>query len=85
VKAAGVLGLVAVALFIAAQTAKGQQAVDFAKTSQIEVRKVVWPTRQETLHTTMIVIVATIIMSLLLWGLDGIMVRIVAFLTGLEL
>ncbi|AWB66716.1 preprotein translocase subunit SecE [Saccharobesus litoralis] len=76
---------VGAALFVAGQTAKGQDALVFAKDSRTEVRKVVWPTRQETLQTTVIVIIATLIMSLILWGLDGIMVRVVAFLTGLEL
>lgn len=84
-RALGVVAAVAIALFVAGQTEKGQQALSFAKDSRIEVRKVVWPTRQETLQTTMIVIIATMIMSLILWGLDGIMVRVVAFLTGLEL
>ncbi|NTS78843.1 preprotein translocase subunit SecE [Catenovulum sp. SM1970] len=83
-RAIGVVAAVGAALFVAGQTEKGQQAMLFAKDSRTEVRKVVWPTRQETMQTTMIVIIATVIMSLILWGLDGILVRLVGFLTGLE-
>ena len=37
---------------------------------QIEVRKVVWPTRQETIQTTLIVVVMVIIVAIILWLLD---------------
>jgi preprotein translocase subunit SecE len=44
----------------------------------------VWPTRQEAIQTTGIVIVATLIMSLLLWGLDALLFELVSFITGLK-
>lgn len=72
-----------VAGFIAATTEKGSAFLTFAKESRMEVRKVIWPTRQETNQTTLIVMAATLIMALLLWGLDGIIVRLVAFITGI--
>lgn len=75
--------VVAGAAFVAATTEKGTAFISFAKESRIEVRKVVWPTRQETNQTTLIVLVATLIVGLLLWGLDGIIVRLVAFITGI--
>ncbi|WP_111980383.1 preprotein translocase subunit SecE [Algibacillus agarilyticus] len=84
-RAIGVVAAVIVAFLIASKTAKGQDALVFSKDSRTEVRKVVWPTRQETMQTTIVVIIATLIMSLILWGIDGIMLRVVAFLTGLEL
>ncbi|MDU0353861.1 preprotein translocase subunit SecE [Paraglaciecola aquimarina] len=77
VVAAGLAG------FVASTTVKGSAFITFAKDSRTEVRKVVWPTRQETTTTTMIVLAATIVMSLILWGLDGIIVEIVSFITGL--
>ena len=58
--------------------------VAFAREARTEVRKVIWPTRQETLHTTLIVAAVTAVMSLILWGLDGILVRLVSFITGLR-
>ncbi|WP_016954287.1 preprotein translocase subunit SecE [Catenovulum sp. SX2] len=84
-RAIAVVGAVVVAGLIAAQTGKGRDAIDFAKESRTEVRKVIWPTRDEAWRTTAIVLVATVIMALILWGLDGIMVRAVSFLTGLGL
>lgn len=75
--------IVVVAGFIAASTEKGSTFLNFAKDSRTEVRKVVWPTRQESTQTTLIVLVAVVVVSLILWGIDGIIVRIVSFITGL--
>jgi preprotein translocase subunit SecE len=72
------------ALLVASTTTKGREAVSFARESRIEARKVVWPTRNETVQTTLIIMLAVTVMSLLLWGLDGILVRIVAFILGQE-
>ncbi|TDF34398.1 preprotein translocase subunit SecE [Alteromonadaceae bacterium M269] len=82
-RALGIVALVAIALFVAATTVKGAQFLTFAKEARTETRKVVWPTRQEATQTTLIVLVATFVMALLLWGLDGIIVRVVSFVTGL--
>lgn len=84
-RAIGVVVAIAAGLGIASQTNKGRTFLAFAKEARIEVRKVIWPTRQETTHTTLIVMVATVIMALILWGLDGILFRAVGFLTGLEI
>jgi preprotein translocase subunit SecE len=70
-------------LLVASTTQKGSDFITFAKESRTEVRKVVWPSRQEATQTTLIVLVATLIMALLLWGMDGIIVRVVGFLTGI--
>ena len=82
IRAAGVVVVFAIAGFIALQTVKGKQALAFARESQIEVRKVVWPPRQEALNTTVIVLAATGILALILWGLDAVLLRIVNFITG---
>jgi len=84
IRAVVVVVLIAIAGLIAMQTEKGRNAVIFAKESRTEVRKVVWPTRQEAIQTTGIVLVATFIMSLLLWGLDSILFQVVGFITGLK-
>lgn len=81
-RAAGVVALIIAALGVAATTTKGKAAIAFARESRMEVRKVVWPTRQETMQTTLIVLAVSIVMALTLWGIDGIMVRLVAFVTG---
>lgn len=84
IRAVAVVVAVVIAGFIAMQTEKGRTAVIFAKESRTEVRKVVWPTRQEAIQTTGIVIVATLVMSFLLWGLDSILFWLVGFVTGLQ-
>jgi preprotein translocase subunit SecE len=66
----GVLTGVIVSFVILSQTLKGRQAIDFVKEAQVEVRKIVWPTRQETTQTTLFVIIVVIIFAILLWVLD---------------
>jgi len=73
--------LAALAVLSAAFTEKGKTFLGFAKDSRLEVRKVVWPTRQETVQTTLIILVVSTICGLVLWGLDGIFVRVVSFIT----
>lgn len=84
VRAIAVVAAIIIAGLVAMQTVKGRNAVDFAKESRTEVRKVVWPTRQEAVQTTGIVLVATLIMSLLLWGLDSVLFWVVGLITGLK-
>ncbi|MCC8365661.1 MULTISPECIES: preprotein translocase subunit SecE [Xenorhabdus] len=83
-RAIAVVAIVALAGAVALLTAKGKAALAFARESRVEMRKVIWPTRQEALHTTLIVAAVTAVMSLILWGLDGILVRLVSFITGLR-
>ncbi|SHG11865.1 preprotein translocase subunit SecE [Vibrio gazogenes] len=82
IRSAGVIVLIAAALGLAAITVKGKEAVSFAREARMEIRKVIWPTRQETVQTTLIVLAVCVVMALALWGIDGIMVRLVAFATG---
>ena len=81
-RSSAVVALVVVAGIFAALTAKGKSVVTFARESRMEVRKVVWPTRQEATQTTFIVLAVTIVMALALWGIDGVMVRLVRLVTG---
>ncbi|WP_341219636.1 preprotein translocase subunit SecE [uncultured Pseudoalteromonas sp.] len=83
-RAIGVVFAVGIACLVAMQTLKGRTAVAFAKESRTEVRKVVWPTRQEAIQTTGIVLVVTLLMSLLLWGLDSILFWLVGLITGMK-
>ena len=81
IRVAVILALVAVGLGIAITTTKGIAGLAFAKEARIEARKVVWPTRGETVQTSLIILVAVVLMSLMLWGIDAILVTIVNFLT----
>jgi len=70
------------AVFIALQTAKGQSAWSFTQETHIEVRKVVWPTRQETLQMTGVVLLMVIIVALMIWAIDSILFWLVRLVTG---
>jgi len=67
---AGVL-VAAIAIGVALQTEKGAWAWNLAKEARVEVRKVVWPTTQETTQTTLIVVGVVIVVALILWALDS--------------
>ncbi len=82
-RAIGLLIMIPLAGFVAAQTQKGHEFLTFAKEAKLEVRKVVWPTRAETNQTTIIVAVVTLIMAVILYLLDLALLKIVSFLTGL--
>ena len=71
-----------VAAFIALQTAKGQAFFGLLKDARTEIRKVVWPTRQETTQTTLIVVAVVLVMALLLWGLDSLLGWLVSTIVG---
>lgn len=81
-RALGLVALAAVAFFVAAQTAKGRALLLLAKESRAEIRKVVWPNRQETTQTTLIVVVVVLIMALLLWGLDTFLGWLISMIVG---
>jgi len=76
------VAMAVVALFIALQTAKGKGYALSFKEARKEIRKVVWPTRQETTQTTLIVVVVVFIMALLLWGLDSFLSWAVSSIIG---
>lgn len=72
-RVAGLLAAVGVAAWIGLQTEPGRTLWNFILEAQIEVRKVVWPTRQETVQTTLLVIGVVILAALILWGLDSVL------------
>jgi len=77
VRLIGVLVALVASLAIAATTALGRRVRGFLGESQFEMRKVVWPTRDETLKTTGIIIVVVIVLSLLLGLIDLILKSVV--------
>ncbi|MGE3920151.1 MAG: preprotein translocase subunit SecE [Gammaproteobacteria bacterium] len=78
----GWIVLAAIVIAITLQTSYGQRFWKFLQECRLELRKVTWPTRQETVQTTTIVVIAVVALSLVLWALDSILLWIVAFLTG---
>ena len=77
-----VLALLAVAAFVGLQTVKGKSFAVLVKEARTEIRKVVWPTRQETTQTTLIVVAVVLVMALLLWGLDSLLGWLVSLIVG---
>ena len=76
-----VAGLVAgTAVFLSSQ--KGAQTLEFLSESRFELRKVVWPTRQEAMRTTWVVALAVVILSLILAGFDVVIQAGVKWLLG---
>lgn len=65
------VGLAAVAVGIAMQTEHGKAGWNLAKEARVEVRKVVWPSREETTQTTLIVVAVVTLVGLIMWGLDS--------------
>ena len=82
VRLAGLLVVVGAAVFVALQTATGRTIWQFAADARTEVRKVVWPSRQETLQTLLIITIAVLVTALFLWGVDSVLFSIVRALTG---
>jgi len=65
------------ALAVAATSQYGVSFIDFSKGSRTELRKMVWPTRPETIQTTLIVLVLVVIVALFLWMIDAFVFNLV--------
>lgn len=70
-------------LFFGYLTTKGKQIFLFAQEARVELLKVVWPTRQETIQTTTIVMVMVMLTGFILWGVDSMMMWSIAKITHL--
>ena len=66
-----VLGGAAIGITIAMTSTQGQRLWAFIQGSRVEIRKVVWPTKQETTQTAIAVFVFTLVMMLFFWALDS--------------
>jgi len=75
-----VAGLV-VAGLVFISGSEGKSFVSFMKETKIELKKVVWPTREETTKTTGMIIIAVIIVSIFLWIVDAFFTWMVQLLT----
>jgi preprotein translocase subunit SecE len=73
VRAAALVAGLVVAVAIAWTSASGRDFVNFAKEAVRETKKVVWPTRKETLQMTAIVFGFVLVMAIFLWGTDKIL------------
>jgi preprotein translocase subunit SecE len=80
----GLLAVIGLALALGFCTQKGRDIWAFVKEAQLEVRKVVWPTRQETVRMTLIVVLMVVTVAGFLWVLDSGLSWLVHWLTGQE-
>jgi|TARA_B110000967_G_C18759714_1_gene497149 preprotein translocase subunit SecE len=82
VRVVALLVAAALAGYIAVQTDRGMRIWNLMKEARVEVRRVVWPSNQETTQTTLIVIVIVIIFALIMWGLDSLLGWLVSSIIG---
>ena len=82
VRVLGLLAAAGVSVFIAAQSTSGRNIISFISGSKAEVRKVVWPTRAETMQTTMAVMLMVLLVGIFLWLLDMVLLWAIQILTG---
>lgn len=77
-----VLGAVAVGGVVALQSTQGQALSRFVQTSRVELRKVVWPTREETVQTTVAVLIFAAVLGTFFWLLDLFLLTFTRWIMG---
>ncbi|NCF43756.1 MAG: preprotein translocase subunit SecE [Proteobacteria bacterium] len=78
----GLLAIAGVAVLLALQTERGCAIWSLLKEARTEVRRVVWPSNQETTQTTLVVLLLVFVFALILWGLDALLGWIVSSIIG---
>jgi len=77
-----VLGGTIAGIGIAMTSVQGNRLWHFIQGSRVEIRKVVWPTKQETTQTAIAVFVFTMVMMLFFWALDSGLLALTQYLVG---
>ena len=78
----GILAGVGIGAALLYQARQGQVIWRFILGSRVEIRKVIWPTRQETLQTTITVFIFLLLLGLFFWSLDFVLLMITRAVTG---
>jgi preprotein translocase subunit SecE len=81
------VGMVAgavVSVVIASRTETGRVILSYRQGAMIELRRVVWPSRRETMQTTLLIVVVVMVLAVFLWGVDAVLIWAVRTLTGRE-
>ena len=76
------LAALAFAVTVASLTAPGRATWEFARGARVELRKVVWPTRKETMQMTLVVFALVVLIALFIWVLDWALHKILTVITG---
>jgi preprotein translocase subunit SecE len=82
VRVGAIVGLIVFALGLLLVTHQGKGFVTLLRDSKVELRRITWPTKQDTFQTTWIVLVVVLIMSLLLWAMDNVFGRLISSIIG---
>ncbi len=82
VRALGILASLGIGAALLYRTQLGQGLWQFIQGSRVEIRKVIWPTRQEATQTTLAVFLFLLVLSIFFWGLDFLLLFITRAITG---
>lgn len=82
VRALMFIASVAAALGLAITTPQGKQLLVFLNGAKTETKKVVWPTKQETIQSTIVVMIAVAVFSVFLWLVDSLLLLIMSWVTA---
>jgi preprotein translocase subunit SecE len=82
VRVLGILVSLGIGAALVYRTQLGQVLWEFAQGSRVELRKVIWPTRQEATQTTLAVFFFVLVMSVFFWLLDFGLLAITRAITG---
>lgn len=83
IRIAGWVIVACAAAILAVQTSQGARFWSFLKSAKNELMRVVWPTKQETVRMTAIVIAIVIILALFLWAVDSILIWLMSWFTSI--
>ncbi|MCW9023904.1 MAG: preprotein translocase subunit SecE [Gammaproteobacteria bacterium] len=76
------LAVLGVSAFVALKTQAGMETWNYGRSAIVEVRKAVWPSRKETMQTTLMVMAMVIVVGLVLWLFDTFLLWAVKMITG---
>ena len=82
IRVGALLALAVAAAFVAVQTEHGSSTWSLIKEARGEVRRVVWPSNQETTQTTGVVLLLILIFAMILWGLDSLLSWFISVVIG---
>lgn len=77
-----VLASLIVGALVSLQSYQGKTFWQFVQSSRVELRKVVWPSTQETWQVTLVVFVMIVVLGLFFWGVDTLLGFLTKWLTG---
>ncbi|ORU94588.1 MAG: preprotein translocase subunit SecE [Cycloclasticus sp. symbiont of Bathymodiolus heckerae] len=78
----GLLVALSISVGLVYATDLGRSFWQFAQGSKIELKKIVWPTKKETIQTTLIVAVMVLFVGILLWMFDSLLMWGIGQVTG---